>query len=427
MARATVKKTTAKKAPAKKTTRKKAPAKKRGQPEVRSREERLAAVEAVLNKKGQPPMISRASEYEASYLLRRPTGILSLDLLLAGGFPASAPVMITGPDGAGKDYLLLRTAAEAQRLYGDEFAMALYQTEFRLDKQFARDVCGLRVPMTPEEIEEMEIARENAGKPPLTEEEIERYTEKVGTIHLIEGVNAEKGFDAIIECVKSNAYQIVAINSIGFLQTKAKTETDTYEEFAQRSSEAILLSKFMPDLSLTLNQLAEGVERNHTTVILIDQVRSAEAKKTFKRVQQDKDKHRPARDVWAVKHGIAIRLNIYPGKKHYDETNKEYVGRVTKWEITKGKLGTHDGLSGSFDFFYDGGADVVGDLLTVALDLEVIDKRGAHYHFDDPTTDLSFSAHGQHKARRELLNDEGLRDRIRYLCLRKQRVVYRYT
>ncbi len=424
-----------KKATKKKPAKKKTPAKKRGRASAKkreatppSKEDRLKAIEDLLNTPGAPPVIRRASESSSSYLLRRPTGIISLDIALAGGFPASSPVMLTGPDGAGKDYLLLRMCAEVQRIYGDDFAMAIYLTEFKFDKPFARDVCGLKVPMTDEELDEYDVARANAGMEPLTDAERERYQEQEGTVHIIEGVPADHGFDAVIRCVESNAYQIVAVNSIGFMQTLAKEKTESYEEFPQQRNEAILLSKFMPDLSLTMNKSTTFGERNETTVVLIDQVRSKDAapKPRKGRPTSDRDKYRPARQVWAVKHGLSIVLEVHKGKRFYDEVEKVYIGRETPWEITKGKLGTHDGIRGSYNFFYDGGADIIGDLVSVATRLEVFETSGAWINFSDPSTGLEFRAQGKAKARRALMENPELKDRVRYLCLQAEGVTYRH-
>lgn len=434
------KKTTRKKTAtkiAKKTTAKKAATKTKKNPTRRdsaekmatlSKAQRISAVMGLINAPGKVPTIQRADESNSSYLLRRPTGIISLDIKLAGGFPASAPVMLAGPDGAGKDYLLFRTAAEAQKLYGDDFAMAIYLTEFKLDKPFLRDMCGLKVKATDEELEELDLARHNAGIAPLTEEEWARYQEQDGEILVIEGVVAEYGFDAIIECVASNAFQIVAVNSVGFMQTLAKDKTESYEEFAQQRGEALLLSKFMPDLSLTMNATTLAGERNETTVILIDQVRSNDTqKKPMKgRPVSDRDKYRPARQVWALKHGLAITIILHKGRKLYDEVEKVYLGRTTPWEIIKGKLGTHDGIRGDYNFYYAGGADIVGDLIITAMDLQVIGANGAHYYFEDPTTGLDFKAHGKERVRQKLLASPELCDRIKYLCLQSAGIVYRH-
>ncbi len=423
------KKATTKKAPAQKSpAKKKRAARKREEPKPLSKAERLTAIENLLNEPGKPKVIRRASESSSSYLLRRPTGITSLDIKLAGGFPASSPVMLTGPDGAGKDYLLLRTCAEVQRIYGDQFAMAIYLTEFRMDKPFARDVCGLKVAMTNDELDELDLARDNAGLEPLTQEERDRYQEQDGTVHIIEGVPAEYGFDAIIQCVASNAYQIIAVNSVGFMQTLAKEGTESYEEFPQQRNEAILLSKFMPDLALTMNKTNNFGERNESCVVLIDQVRSKDqAPRAMKgRKPQEKDKYRPARQVWAMKHGLSIVLEIHKGKRHYDDVEKCYLGREVKWEITKGKLGTHDGISGTYNFFYDGGADTVGDLITEAQRLEVFDVSGNWLYLDDPVTGISIKANGKAQARRAVMENPELRDRLRYLCFQAAGVVYRH-
>jgi RecA/RadA recombinase len=397
-------------------------------PATLSREDKLRALEALLNRPGERPVIRRASESESSYLLRRPTGITSLDISLAGGFPASAPVLIAGPDGAGKDYLLLRTCAETQRLYGDDFAMAIYLSEFKFDKPFARDMCGLKVAMTPEELDELDSARRNGGLPALTDEDRARYSEQLGHIYIIEGVPAEYGFDAIIDCVESNAFQIVAINSVGFMQTLAKENTESYEEFPQQRNEAILLSKFMPDLALTLNKGGANGERNESLVVLIDQVRAKDGppKKMQGRPPQEREKYRPARQIWALKHGIAITLELHKSAKIYDEVEKVYLGRTVSWEISKGKLGTHDGLRGDFNFFYDGGADSVGDLVAVCERFEVFERNHTWYTFEDPAGGFSIRTQGKAPMRRAIMEDPRLCARLRYLCFQKAKVVYRH-
>jgi len=392
-----------------------------------STEEKLRALETLINKPGKRPILQRAASTESSYLLRRPTGITSLDIALAGGLPASAPVMLTGPDGAGKDYLLLRTCAEVQQIYGEDFAMVIYLTEFKFDKAFARDMCGLKVAMTPTELDEFDLARSNAGQPPLSPEDRARYSEQVGNIYIIDDVPAEHGFDVIIDCIASNAFQIACVNSVGFLQTLAKEDTDSYEEFPQQRNEAILLSKFMPDLALTLNRGGPSGERNETCVILIDQVRSSDAPvRRGKIPAQAKDKYRPAREVWALKHGLAISVQLHKGPNLWNEAKTYKVGRTTSWELLKGKLGTHEGLRGEYNFFYEGGADTHGDLAATAENLGVLAKAGSWYSFDDPSADLSFRAAGLSGVRKAIAFNPLLRDRLRYLCFQKAGVVYRH-
>lgn len=390
------------------------------------RKARLAAVTASVNRALGAVVVQRAEALASSHILRRPTGILSLDLKLQGGFPASAITVIVGPDGAGKDYLLWSTAAECQKIYGDDFAMAVYLTESRLDKTYMKDICGFQVGMSEAELEEEDLARDQAGLLPMTDDVKDYYRQQVGNLYVILGVSAEEGFDAIIEYIESNACQIVAVNSIGFLQTEAKEKTDSFKEFAQRSSEASLLTKWAPKLAMTLNRDVSAGERNETSIILIDQVRAADAKKTMPgRIAQDKDKYRPASGAWALKHGKAVELSIYNGSKIYDLSVKPPVvlGREKTWEVTKGKLGLHEGIRGDFSYFFETGADRVGDLVTVCKSLGVLEgTTWLQYEHED----WGFKIQGEARTREHIQETEGLMDHLREVCLRKSGIVYRH-
>ena len=389
------------------------------------RKQRLAAITASINKQYGQDIILDARQMESTYLLRRPTGILSLDIGLGGGFPASAPSVIVGPDGAGKDYLLWRICAQAQKTYGEDFAMAVYLTEFRLDKKYMKDICGLRIAMSEAELDEEDAARVGAGLPPLTDEERAHYADQVGSICVIAGVTAEEGLDAIIAYVQSNACQIVAVNSIGFFQTEAKENTDSFKEFAQQRNEAMLLSKFMPKLAMTLNRNVSAGERNETTVLLINQVRAKDqqGRPMPGRPVLDRDKYQSASNSWALKHGKAIELMIHNGKKHYDEVLGRPIGREKSWTLTKGKLGTHEGIGGTFDYWFEIGVDVLEDLIRTAKSLNVIETAGAWFSYTHD--EHGFRAQGEDRTRQYLQEHPETVEHLREACLRAAKVVYR--
>lgn len=208
---------------------------KKGLPqEKEARLQSLRSLAGSINSAMKQDVIRLAGDEDSLYILRRPTGIMSLDIAMAGGFPASAPSVVTGPDGAGKDYLIWKTCAEVQRLYGENFRMVAYFTEFLPDKNFMRHMCGLKVGFTKSELDEMDQARMAVGIPAFTAEERADYSTEVGEIGIIAGVTAEEGFDAILKIVQSNTCQIVIVNSIGFLQTQAKEDLDSFKEFAQQ-------------------------------------------------------------------------------------------------------------------------------------------------------------------------------------------------
>lgn len=383
----------------------------------------VAAIVRQVNKDLGGDVIRLGSEMETDYLLRRPTGITSLDIELAGGFPAASTNVLVGPDGSGKDYLLWRTCAEVQKVYGDDFCMIAYLTEFRADKPFMRNVCGLKIAFSDEELAHYDEARSNSGQPALTDEEKAEMKTQVGQIFLIDGVTAEKGFDAIMSMVAANVCQIVAVNSIGSLQTEAKEEQESFETFARQSSEATLISKFVPKLAMTLNNDEHG--RNETTLIIINQVRSKrDAAPVRGRPVMESDKYEAGSKAWALKHGKAIEIELHKGAPHRDAVDNTILGRKVKWKISKGKLGTHDGLNGEYDFFYDGGVDLIGDLYNCCIRYGVFDQAGAWIEFEHE--EFGFRAQGKDQARRKMMENEELRSILRAECFRRAGVVYTY-
>jgi RecA/RadA recombinase len=365
-------------------------------------------------------VVRRASDLDTLYLLRRPTGITSLDIKLGGGFAASATSVLVGPDGAGKDYILWRTCAETQKIYGEDFAMVVFLTEFRADKPFMRNMCGLKVAFSDPEIEAYDDARAKAGLSALTKEEIADLKTEVGKIYLIDGVTAETGFDALISIIASNTCQIAAINSIGFLQTEAKEATDSFTEFPQQRNEAMLLSKFMPKLAMTLNNDAHG--RNQTSLLIVNQVRSKEGGAQVRgRPLMERDKYEAGSKAYALKHGKAVELMIHKGTKYRDVVDNAVIGREVPWEITKGKLGTHDGIQGKFDFFYEGGADIVGDLFATCTTYDVIEGAGAWFTYDHP--EFGFRAQGKEGVRRRIQENPALYTHLREECFKRAGVV----
>ena len=392
--------------------------------------DRKAAIDQIVGDAAKaygPGRVSRSEDTHSAYLLRRPTGILSLDIALAGGFPAAAPSVLVGPEGVGKDYLLWRTMAEAQRLYGEDFCAACYFTEFQPDKLYMKNLCGFQVAFSEGEILELDTARRSAGLSSLNAEQLDHYRHKVGTFVPIFGISADHGFDQLFQLIKSNFCQMVAVNSIGFLQTEAKEQTDSYEEFAQQRNEAMLLSKALPQYAMYLNQQDIWGRVNETSLLLVNQVRSKDAASRPMRGRpvQDKDTYKTAANSWALKHGKAIEVMMHHGPKIYDETSKPplVLGGKRRWEITKGKLGTHEGLKGEFDYFFGYGVDLEGDLLNVAIAQGVVEVAGSWITYNDDGFKLK--AQGMNKATDTLREDLDLMQHLRQRCLAQAEIICR--
>lgn len=367
------------------------------------------------------PVLVTASSANCSYTLRRPTGVLSLDIALGGGFPASAPSVIVGPEGVGKDYMLWKTAGEVQRIYGDDFAMAVYFTEFMPDKGQMR-MAGLRVGYSDAEIQDLRLLRASQGRPDLTAEEVADLKAQTGNIALIAGVPAEDGFDILGNILASGTCQIIAVNSIGFLQTAAKEATDSFAEFAQQRNEAMLLTKVAPKFAMLLNNLSV---RNETAVLLVNQVRAKDgAVQVRGRAPTDRDKYKSAAQSMALRHGLAIELSLYRGAavRDRDDLTADVLGRDVRWELTKGKLGTHDGLRGEYTYLYSDGIDAASDVMAVAEKLGLLRRSGSWFEYPS----LGIKTQGGEGFRFKLRNDPELMARVRGECLNASKVDYRY-
>lgn len=409
---------------------------KRANPEsaVLSKAQRVRAVMDAVNTAMKTEVVTLASESDTSYLLRRPVGMVGMDIGLGGGFAAGALNVIVGPDGVGKDYLMNCAIREIQKNYGDESAVAIYTTEFKYDKDFARKFCGVRVAYTEEEIAEKQAVRMAGGMPAFTDEELADLRDQVGSIVLIQGVIAEHGLDVVIDFVGSNEFQLVAINSLGVLETAAKDNTESLEEFPQQSNEAVLLGKFMSKLFMRLNSSSKSATgSNKTTILAINQVRA-------KRDQQrgrpgmpvpEKSKYQAAAAAHSVKHGKAVEVFLHKGSMLLDESTKPMIkmGFEVQWELSKGKLGTHDGIKGSYKYYYDEeyggpGADILADLYSTAVVLGVLEQSGAWVTYQHP--EHGFHANGEAKARVLMRNSPETVEALRHDCLKAAGVFCRY-
>lgn len=376
-----------------------------------SRRTSLDQLIASVNKAAGADVIRRASDATTSHTLRRPTGIPCLDIALAGGFPGGALCVVTGPDGAGKDYIINCAIRELQRIYGEETRVAIFSTEFPYDKVFAKDICGVAVGFTDEEIAEIEHARQNQGLDPLTAEEHAHYKREIGEILLIQGVIADHGLNVVLKCLETGAFQLIAINSLGVFETAAKEDVEDLQEHAIQSNEAQLLSRFIPKMFMLLNRPLKDGTRNETSLLAANQVR---ANRDMPRMKPGMPipasmRYQPASGSKALAHGKAIDVMLHKGSVIVDKEldPPQVLGRTINWELAKGKLGTHDSKKGSYDFYFDGGADLASSLLSEAVRLGVIEQGGAWYGYQDGVHD--FRAQGVDAAKAKLFDPEVFR------------------
>lgn len=357
--------------------------------EVFDRKKEIAALAAQVNSQFKGGAVVReGSNITNVFVLRRPTGVTSLDLAIGGGLPAGGLTQIIGRFSAGKSYLCNRVIAVAQQNYGEDFAASACMTEQRYDKHFAKWQCGLRIPLSDGEIAVLKQGYIQNGHADyqLTPEYIAWLKDGVGTFTETLGATAEQILEVAVQQVESNLYQVVLIDSFGALLTKAEAEHEEGLEGKHRGGAAMVVTQFMHRLHAALNLPDKYGRPNTTTVIGINQYRDNVNAGPYGNPMKVAGGH-------ALAHGKLLDIHIEQGAKiRVPVGNKQViVGKEINWEIMKGKAGCHDGGKGSYKFFhgdnvngtqYMFGIDVFADLLSVALQVGIVLQNGAWYSYN---------------------------------------------
>lgn len=334
---------------------------------------RIAAVEAKLNKnpevKGAKVMLD-IDLAPNTYFLRRPSGIIPLDIHTGGGLPAGGLTYLSGPDGAGKTFLLNKYIAMNQRLYGERSCVALGISESAADHFFMRK-CGVQIAIPDLMIEERERSRKLLGLPAFTKEQLKTFRSKtVGHLKVLRGANGEELLMAILECFESKAFDIVCLDSVSAVLPEADAGKDL-DEAAKRAAAAAMLTRFFQHY---LNGTTGYYGLNPTTVIFTSQVRSnskkAEAPAHIAKYLPDY----AVQGAWAAKHGKLLDILVKPGGKDKEDVKvappttlgelleqekkkkRVQVGKTVNYEVLKGKAGVHEGITGEFEFRFPANA-----------------------------------------------------------------------
>jgi RecA/RadA recombinase len=285
-----------------------------------------------------------ASEAISTYALRRPSGIMQLDLDTGGGLPAGGMSTLAGPDGTGKSELLYDYFIQNQRINGENSRIALAHTEGQFDYWRAKRM-GLQVTIPKMLIEEQRDILASRSQPDLTPEQIRYYQHGVGDYLLIGGETGEQILDNILDAVRSNAFQIIGIDSLQGLIPKANADKEMDEE-QKRAAFATMITKFTTHYVPLCSGLTNP---NYTTLVGVSQIRA--------NPDRGSNPYAPEFIVQlakALKHYHLIELTLTTGQQIRKAIKGDQVtiGKELKWKITKGKAGAHDNVFGSTSFIY---------------------------------------------------------------------------
>lgn len=254
-----------------------------------------------------------------------PTGSLSLDLALGGGLPKGRIIEIYGPESSGKTTLALHAIAEIQKEGG---TAAFVDAEHALDPAYAQKL-GV----------------------------------KVESLLVSQPDNGEQALEITETLVRSNAVDIIVVDSVAALVPRAEIEGDMGD--SHMGLQARLMSQ-------ALRKLTGVINRSHATVIFINQIRmkigvmfgnpetttGGNALKFYASVRMD------IRRISQIKEGDSI------------------IGNRTRVKVVKNKIAPPFRVA-EFDIMYNQGISKSGDILDLAVEHEIVEKSGAWFAYND--------------------------------------------
>lgn len=351
------------------------------------RRQQLKALINKVNNDNKYTVMATADEVVNPYFLRRPSGIMQLDIDTGGGLPAGGVSMLTGPDNAGKSFLLYKYFAQHQRLYGASSILGLAPVEGAPDYFFMRK-CGVQIAIPDAMVEERNEQRKLRGLPGFNKEEKAFFKRQVGEVVILAGQTGEDLLDAVLDSIRKNLFGIIGIDSLTALMPSQVAQQTSLHENGQRASNATLATHFFQRLYPFLIGMWG---RNDTTILCTQQVRANPAKATAVGPMAKFVKDWAPAGAYAAKHGKMIDLLVWNGEKVRAKSAKqgesgEVLGKWINWETVKGKGGTHDNVRGDVEFRYDTLTNDLMDLVTTGIRYKAIVETDGYLSLVQHTT-----------------------------------------
>ena len=254
------------------------------------------------------------------------TGSIALDLALGvGGVPRGRVVEIYGPESSGKTTIALHLIAEAQANGG---AAAFIDVEHALDPSYARNL-GV-------DLDNLLVSQPDTG---------------------------EQALDIAEMLVRSNAVDVVVIDSVAALVPKAEIEGDMGD--AHVGLQARLMSQ-------ALRKLTAAISKSRTTMVFINQIRE--------KVGVMFGNPETTSGGRALKFYASVRLDIR--RLESIKVGTDVVGSRTRVKVVKNKVAPPFKVA-EFDITYGKGISKTGSLIDVGLEQNVIGKSGSWYTYGD--------------------------------------------
>lgn len=254
-----------------------------------------------------------------------PSGSLSLDIALGGGYPKGRIIEIYGPESSGKTTLTLHAIAEVQKKGG---TAAFIDAEHALDPSYAKKL-------------------------------------GVDTANLLvaQPDNGEQALEIAETLVRSNAVDLIVVDSVAALVPQAEIEGDMGD--AHMGLQARLMSQ-------ALRKLTGIINKSKATVIFINQIRM--------KIGVMFGNPETTTGGNALKFYASQRIDIR--RIGQIKVGEDIIGNRTKVKVVKNKIAPPF-RSAEFDIMYNEGISRTGDVLDLAVQHGIVGKSGAWFDYKE--------------------------------------------
>lgn len=289
--------------------------------------EKTKALEATLDlieKQFGKGAVMRLGQNETMQVDAIPTGSLTLDLALGiGGLPRGRIVEVYGPESSGKTTLALHCVAQAQKAGG---CAAFVDVEHALDPVYAKNL-GV-------DVDSLLVSQPDTG---------------------------EQALEITEALVRSGAIDVIVVDSVAALVPKAEIDGEMGD--AHIGLQARLMSK-------ALRKLTGAISKSNCVAIFINQLREKVG------VMFGNPEVTPGGR--ALKFYSSVRIDVRRIETLKNGT--EFIGARTRAKVVKNKMAPPF-REAEFDVMYGSGISREGELLDVAVKLDVVKKSGGWYSY----------------------------------------------
>ena len=279
-----------------------------------------------------------------------PTGPMTLDMALGiGGVPRGRIVEIYGPESSGKTTVALSIIAQAQKMDGE---VAFIDVEHALDPVYAQAL-GVN-------IDNLLVSQPDSG---------------------------EQALEIAEALIRSGAIDVIVLDSIAAMTTRAEIDGEMGDLHVGQ------LARLM---SQAMRKLTAAISKSNCVAIFINQIREKIG------VMYGNPETTPGGR--ALKFYSSVRIEVRKGE--VIKAGSDIIGASTKCKIVKNKVAPPF-KECEFDLMYGTGISRTGEVLDLAVDLDIIKKGGSWFSYNDQKL-----GQGRDNVKELLKNDEALMKEI---------------